>query len=80
MIKALGILVFTLIGVAGIFLGVKMNEPVLWQMGGVVVFVVFLMVVLVKVFHRFFNSKEQGDEAMRVIKRTVKVAVKQGAD
>ena len=77
MIKALGVVVFGLIGCAAIFLGIEHNQPVAWQMGCASLAIIAITALAVKLFPKQLDSAESGEEGMKVLKAMAKRAMKE---
>jgi hypothetical protein len=80
MIKALGVIVFSLIAGAAIFLGIENNEPIFWQMGCAILGIIVLATLAVKLFPKQLDSEESGKEGMKVLKHVARKAMKKDLD
>ncbi|MCD1647735.1 hypothetical protein [Marinobacter adhaerens] len=80
MIKVLGLALFCSIAAVAIFLGITRSQPILWQMGCVILVFISLTVVAVKLFPKQLDSEESGEEGMRLVKHAVKRVMKADID
>ena len=55
-----------------IYMGVSRDLPVAWQMGCSLLFIIFALTVGVKLFPQHLDSKESGEEALKVMKHAAK--------
>ena len=76
MIKVFGLVLFTSIAVLFIVFGVVQNEPVGWQMGGFLLFVIIVITILVKLLPKQLDSAESGEKGIEVLRHTAKVALR----
>lgn len=80
MIKKFGLIFFTSIAVFFIWFGIKLDKDIGWQVGGGLLGVIILTVLAVKLFPKQLDSKESGEEGLKILKQVSKRAVKLSDD